>query len=47
MGWIRVSGLDVAPPMLVQPAPPLVLTCHWMVGAGLPFAVAENEALAP
>ena len=33
--------------MLVQVVPPLVLLCHWTVGAGLPVATAEKVAVLP
>jgi hypothetical protein len=47
LGFVRMSGLDVAPAMSVYEVPALVLTCHRIVGAGDPEPVAENEALAP
>src|SRR5579859_4554496 len=33
--------------MLVYVVPPLVLSCHWMVGVGLPLAVALKAAVLP
>ncbi len=37
----------VAPPMLLNVAPPSVLTCHWIVGVGFPLAPAVNETFEP
>ena len=37
----------VAPRMSDHVPPPLVLTCHLTVGAGLPEAAAENVAVPP
>ena len=42
-----VRGLAVAPVMLDQVEPPLVLTCHWMPGAGEPEAAALKAASVP
>ena len=42
-----VSVVDAAPEMFVNVAPPLVDTCHWTVGAGLPEAAAVKVAVAP
>ena len=36
----------VAPLMSVKVAPPSVLSCHCMVGAGIPLAVATKPAVA-
>jgi hypothetical protein len=44
---VRVRVGDVAPAKFVNVAPPLVLTCHCAVGAGVPLAAAVNVALAP
>ena len=35
-----VSVVLVAPPISNQEPPPVVLTCHWTVGAGVPPAAA-------
>ena len=37
----------VAPGILLKFAPPSVLTCHWTVGVGLPFAEAVKETDPP
>ena len=42
---VKLSGLLVAPGMLVNP-PPLV-ACHWSVGAGEPLAAAVNDTTVP
>jgi len=42
---VIASVPEVAPETLLNAAPPLVDTCHWMVGAGLPLAAALNEVL--
>jgi hypothetical protein len=39
--------VDVAPPILFQSDPPLVLTCHCTVGVGEPLAAALNVAVPP
>jgi hypothetical protein len=41
---VSVSVVLVAPERLLKELPPLVLTCHWTVGAGLPVAAAVNAA---
>src|SRR3989442_522170 len=42
---VKLSGLDVAPGMLVNPPP--LLACHCSVGAGVPLAAAVNDASVP
>src|SRR5215469_10124273 len=42
-----VSVVLVAPLMVFQLEPPLVLTSHCTVGVGLPLAAAVNDTLAP
>jgi hypothetical protein len=42
---VNVAG--VAPAMLVNVIPPLVETCHWIVGAGLPENATVKLAPAP
>ena len=42
-----VSVVLVAPLMLVNVVPPLVLSCHCTVGDGVPLADAKNDTLAP
>ena len=37
---LRVSVVAVAPAILLKVPPPLVLSCHWTVGAGEPLAAA-------
>jgi len=37
----------VAFEILLQLEPPLVLTCHWTVGVGLPVAAAVKLAVEP
>lgn len=37
----------IAPAMLLKLEPPLVLTCHWIDGDGVPFADAVNVAGPP
>ena len=37
----------VAFEILLQLDPPLVLTCHWTVGVGLPVAAAVKLAVEP
>ena len=44
---VKLSGLDVAPGMLVNVAPPLLLACHCSVGAGTPLAADVNDTDAP
>jgi hypothetical protein len=41
----KLNGLDVAPGILVNPAP--LLACHCNVGPGAPLAAAVNDATAP
>ncbi len=49
--WVAVvtklSVVEVAPATFVKVVPPLVLTCHWTVGVGLPLAAAVNVAVCP
>ena len=45
-GLLMVYVVLVAPPMSLQFTPPLVLTCHCMVGVGLAVAAAVKLALA-
>ena len=40
---VKLSGLDVAPGMLVNPLP--LLACHWSAGA--PLAADVNDTSAP
>jgi len=48
LSWaMKLSVVDVAPAMLVNVVPPLVLTCHCTVGVGLPDAAAVNVAVVP
>ena len=42
---VKLSGLLVAPGMLVNPAP--LLACHCNVGTGKPLAAARNDTTAP
>ena len=42
---VKLSGLLVAPGMLVNPPP--LLACHCSDGAGVPLAAAVNDATAP
>ena len=42
---VKLSGLLVAPGMLVNPLP--LLACHCNVGAGVPLAVAVNDTTVP
>src|SRR5258708_22903532 len=42
---VKLSVVDVAPAMLVNVAPPFVLTCHCTVGVGFPLAAAVNVAV--
>jgi hypothetical protein len=46
---VAVAEPDTPPPSVKFPklTPPFVETCHWNVGAGLPFAAAANIALPP
>jgi hypothetical protein len=44
---VSMSVVEVAPLMLVNTAPPLVLNCHCTVGVGLPVAAAVNVTLDP
>src|SRR5450432_847050 len=44
---VKLSVVEVAPAMLVNVAPPFVLSCHCTVGVGLPLAAATNEAIDP
>ncbi len=37
----------VSPMRLLQVAPLFVLTCHWMVGVGVPLAATVNVAVEP
>ena len=41
----KLSGLDVAPEMLVNPLP--LLACHCNVGAGVPLAADVNDTEVP
>ena len=43
---VSVSVVEVAPLIFVN-APPLTLTCHCTVGAGVPLAAAVNVVLLP
>jgi hypothetical protein len=42
---VKLSGLLVAPGMLVNPAP--LLACHCSVGAGVPMAADVNDTDVP
>ena len=42
---VKLSGLDVAPGMLVNPLP--LLACHCSDGAGKPLAAAVNDTTVP
>jgi len=44
---VKLSVVDVAPIMLLNVAPPLVLTCHCTVGVGCPLAPAVNVTVWP
>src|SRR5947207_1566752 len=44
---LSVKVVEVAPLTLFQVLPPLVLTCHCTVGAGLPLAAAVKVAVLP
>src|SRR5205085_801285 len=44
---VKLRVVPVAPEMLLNVAPPSVLTCHCTVGAGLPLAAAVNVAVWP
>ena len=44
---VRVSAVLVAPEMLANVLPPLVLTCHCTVGLGSPLAAAVNVPVCP
>jgi hypothetical protein len=44
---VKLSVVDVAPVMLLNVVPPLVLTCHCTVGVGCPLAPAVNVAVCP
>ena len=44
---VKLSVVDVAPVMLLNVVPPLVLTCHCTVGVGCPLAAAVNVAVCP
>jgi hypothetical protein len=44
---VKVRVVEVAPGISVKVAPPSVLTCHWIVGDGIPLAAAVNEAVCP
>ena len=44
---VKLSVVDVAPVMLLNVVPPLVLTCHCTVGVGCPLAPAVNVAVPP
>ena len=44
---VKVYVLDVAPGMSVKVVPPLVETCHWTVGAGVPWPAAVKVAGRP
>jgi len=44
---VKVNVVLVAPETLEKVLPPLVLTCHWTVGAGLPLAAAVKLTLLP
>ena len=44
---VKLSVVDVAPVMLLNVVPPLVLTCHCTVGVGCPLAPAVNVAVSP
>jgi len=44
---VRVSAVLVAPEMLANVLPPLVLTCHCTVGVGSPLAAAVNVPVCP
>ena len=41
----KASVVLVAPGTFANAAPPLVLTCHWTVGVGLPLAAAVKVTL--
>ncbi len=43
----KLNVVEVAPATFVKVVPPLVLTCHWTVGVGLPLAAAVNVAVFP
>src|SRR5207253_1989426 len=43
----KLSVAFVAPEISANVDPPCMLTCHCTVGAGLPVAEAENDALDP
>ena len=44
---VNVRLVDVAPEILFQSAPPLVLICHCTVGVGVPLAAATKVTLPP
>ena len=44
---VKLSVVDVAPVMLLNVVPPLVLICHCTVGVGCPLAPAVNVAVSP
>ena len=44
---VKLNVVDVAPVMLLNVVPPLVLTCHCTVGVGCPLAPAVNVAVCP
>jgi hypothetical protein len=44
---VKLKVVFVAPEISFQLVPPLVLTCHWTVGVGLPVAAAVKLAVAP
>ena len=44
---VKLYVVEVAPLMLVNVVPPLLLTCHWTVGVGLPLAAAVNVTVLP
>jgi hypothetical protein len=42
---VKLKVVFVAPEISFQLVPPLVLTCHWTVGVGLPVAAAVKLAV--
>src|SRR5206468_10618175 len=44
---VKLRVGEVAPAMSLKVPPPFVLTCHWTVGSGKPFAAAVKVAALP
>ncbi len=44
---VKLRVGEVAPAMSLKVPPPFVLTCHWTVGTGKPFAAAVKVAALP